>query len=40
MIGVPFGYTDVPMRDLRPDALLEHYDQLVATIERVRPRHT
>lgn len=40
VIGVPFGYTDVPMRDLGPDALLEHYSDLVATIERVRPRNT
>lgn len=40
VIGVPFGYTDVPMRDLGPDALLEHYDDLAATIERVRPRAT
>jgi len=38
VIGVPFGYTDIPMRDLGPDALLEHYDHLAATIERVRPR--
>jgi phosphoglycolate phosphatase len=40
VIGVPFGYTDVPMRDLGPDALLEHYDDLIATIERVRPKAT
>ncbi|MGD9806518.1 MAG: HAD-IA family hydrolase [Hyphomicrobiaceae bacterium] len=41
MIGVPFGYTDVPMRDLGPDVLLEHYDQLFATVAQVRPpRHT
>ncbi|MGE0766029.1 MAG: HAD-IA family hydrolase [Hyphomicrobiaceae bacterium] len=40
MIGVPFGYTDVPMRQLGPDALLEHYDDLAATIERVRPQPT
>ena len=26
-IGVTFGYTDVPMRDLGPDALISHYDQ-------------
>lgn len=38
VIGVPFGYTDVPMRDLGPDALLEHYNDLATTIDRVRPR--
>jgi phosphoglycolate phosphatase len=37
VIGVPFGYTDIPMRELGPDALLEHYDDLVATIDRVKP---
>ena len=26
-VGVTFGYTDVPMRDLGPDALISHYDQ-------------
>ncbi|MGE3915414.1 MAG: phosphoglycolate phosphatase, partial [Hyphomicrobiaceae bacterium] len=26
VIGVPFGYTDVPMEQLGPDALLAHYD--------------
>jgi phosphoglycolate phosphatase len=25
IIGVTFGYTDVPMRELAPDALIEHY---------------
>jgi phosphoglycolate phosphatase len=38
VIGVPFGYTDVPMHALGPDALLEDYAALAATIERVRPR--
>jgi len=36
VIGVPFGYTDVPMSELGPDAVMEHYDDLAATIERVR----
>lgn len=26
-VGVSFGYTDVPMRDLGPDVLISHYDQ-------------
>jgi phosphoglycolate phosphatase len=40
VIGVSFGYTDVPMHELRPDALLDHYDDLVAAIERVKPNPT
>ena len=32
VIGVPFGYTDVPMRDLGPDALIGHFDELVPAI--------
>jgi phosphoglycolate phosphatase len=40
VIGVPFGYTDVPMHELGPDALIEHYDHLYDAINRVRPpRH-
>ena len=38
VIGVSFGYTDVPMRDLGPDAVIEHYRELEAAIARVRPR--
>lgn len=37
VIGVPFGYTDVPIDRLGPDAVIAHYDELVATVERVRP---
>ncbi|MEZ5851189.1 MAG: phosphoglycolate phosphatase [Hyphomicrobiaceae bacterium] len=35
VIGVPFGYTDVPMADLAPDALVSHYDELVETVKRL-----
>lgn len=38
VIGVPFGYTDVPMRDLGPDLVIAHYDELLAGIEAIRPR--
>jgi phosphoglycolate phosphatase len=38
VIAVPFGYTDVPVHDLGPDAVIEHYRDLLDTIERVRPR--
>ena len=35
VIGVPFGYTDVPMRDLAPDILIEHFDELPAAVARL-----
>ncbi|MBS0243368.1 MAG: HAD-IA family hydrolase [Proteobacteria bacterium] len=35
MIGVPFGYTAVPMAELGPDALIEHYDELFDAVERL-----
>lgn len=31
-IGVPFGYTDTPIRELGPDAVIEGYDQLDADL--------
>lgn len=34
VIGVSFGYTDVPMRDLAPDVLIDHYNELDAALER------
>jgi phosphoglycolate phosphatase len=37
VIGVPFGYTDTPMEQLGPDALIAHYDDLIDAIGRVRP---
>ena len=38
VIGVPFGYTDVPIEQLYPDAVIGHYDELVLAIERLRAR--
>ena len=38
VIGVPFGYTDVPIYDLAPDAVIEHFRELGAAVERLRPR--
>ena len=35
VIGVPFGYTATPMRDLGPDIVMEHYDQLDAAVEQL-----
>ena len=36
VIGVPFGYTDVPMAALGPDIVIEHYSELETAVERVR----
>ena len=38
VIGVPFGYTDVPIRELGPDAVIEHYRELAAAVEQLRAR--
>lgn len=35
VVAVTFGYTDVHVRDLAPDAIIEHYDELEAAIERL-----
>lgn len=35
VIGVSFGYTDVPMRDLRPDVLIEHFDVFADAVHRL-----
>lgn len=38
VIAVPFGYTDIPVSELGPDAVMAHYDALLATVDRIRPR--
>ncbi len=38
VIGVPFGYTDVPIAELAPDEVVHHYDHLVPAIERLTGR--
>lgn len=38
VIGVTFGYTDVPMRDLQPDALIEHYRDFGTAFARLSAR--
>ncbi|MFV0297083.1 MAG: phosphoglycolate phosphatase [Hyphomicrobiaceae bacterium] len=35
VIAVPFGYTDTPVDQLGPDAVISHYDELVPTIDRL-----
>jgi phosphoglycolate phosphatase len=34
-IAVPFGYTDVPVRELGPDLIIEHFDELFSAIQAV-----
>ena len=36
-IGVSFGYTAVPMRDLGPDVLIDHYDDFHAALDVLVP---
>jgi phosphoglycolate phosphatase len=33
VIGVEFGYTDVPIADLKPDRLIGHMNELPAAVE-------
>jgi phosphoglycolate phosphatase len=33
VIGVEFGYTDVPIADLKPDLLINHMRDLPAAVE-------
>jgi phosphoglycolate phosphatase len=33
VVGVDFGYTDVPMADLKPDRLIAHFRDLPAAVE-------
>jgi phosphoglycolate phosphatase len=32
VVGVSFGYTDIPIVDLKPDRLIHHYDDLQAAV--------
>jgi phosphoglycolate phosphatase len=34
-IGVSFGYTAIPMADLEPDVLIDHFDALYGAIEQI-----
>ena len=38
VVAVTFGYTDVPVRELSPDAVIDHYDELIPAIERLLAR--
>lgn len=38
VIGVPFGYTDVPIHKLEPDAVIEHFQELEDAVDRLMAR--
>ena len=38
IIGVGFGYTEIPMHRLEPDELIEHYRDFPAALQRLRAR--
>lgn len=35
VIAVPFGYTEVPVRELGPDLVIDHFDELFTAVETV-----
>lgn len=35
VIGVPFGYTPVPMVDLKPDVLIQHFSEFRAAVKTI-----
>lgn len=37
VIGVEFGYTDIPIANLKPDAVIAHMDELADAVERLLP---
>jgi phosphoglycolate phosphatase len=39
VIGVSFGYTEVPIADLKPDRLIHHMNELPSTVESLMTRH-
>ncbi|ACL56296.1 phosphoglycolate phosphatase [Methylobacterium nodulans] len=34
-VAVPFGYTDVPVRDLGPDVIIDHFDALFDAVQHL-----
>jgi phosphoglycolate phosphatase len=38
VIGVSFGYTEVPIADLKPDRVIHHMDELAAAVENLARR--
>jgi phosphoglycolate phosphatase len=39
VVAVTFGYTEISVRDLAPDAVIKHYDELESAIARALARH-
>ncbi|HEU6441405.1 MAG TPA: HAD family hydrolase [Microvirga sp.] len=33
VVAVPFGYADVPVKDLNPDIVIDHFDELFSAVE-------
>jgi phosphoglycolate phosphatase len=40
VIGVEFGYTDIPIADLKPDRLISHMRELPAAVEALMVQRT
>jgi phosphoglycolate phosphatase len=40
VVGVTFGYTPVPMRDLAPDWIIDHFDALPEAVDALLARET
>ena len=40
VVLVSFGYSDPPAAELRPDALIDHFDQLTPIVRRLLPAPT
>jgi phosphoglycolate phosphatase len=38
VIGVTFGYTEIPIADLKPDAVIGHFRDLPAAIAQLMPK--
>jgi phosphoglycolate phosphatase len=39
VIAVSFGYTEIPVRELAPDRVIDHYDALLPAIRDLHTRH-
>ena len=37
VVAVPFGYTDVPVKELEPDVVIQHFDALFEAVRRLDP---
>jgi phosphoglycolate phosphatase len=35
VIAVPFGYTDIPVAELAPDSIIDHFDEIDAAIDKL-----